>query len=63
MNSVPESYVPTEETREAHALVRGRQSLVEDRTKYANQIHGLLSDCGITEDVKPLTLEGREFLE
>ena len=62
LNSVPESYVPTEEVREARALVRGRQTLVENRTKYANKVHGLLSDHGITEDVKPLSVEGREFL-
>ncbi|MDT3437983.1 IS110 family transposase [Haloarcula sp. 1CSR25-25] len=62
LNSVPESYVPTDEIREARALVRGRQTLVENRTKYANKIHGLLSDHGITEDVKPLNKEGREFL-
>ena len=62
LNSVPESYVPTDEIREARALVRGRQTLVEDRTKYANKVHGLLSDHGITEDVKPLSVEGREFL-
>ena len=63
LNSVPESYVPTDEIREARALVRGRQTLVENRTKYANKIHGLLSDHGITEDVKPLTVERRESLE
>jgi len=62
LNSVPESYVPSEEVREARALVRGRQTLVENRTKYANKVHGLLSDHGITEDVKPLNVEGREFL-
>ena len=62
LNSVPESYVPTDEIREARALVRGRQSLVEHRTEYANKVHGLLSDHGITEDVKPLNKEGREFL-
>jgi len=61
LNSVPESYVPTGEIREARALVRGRQSLVEHRTEYANKIHGLLSDHGISDDVKPLTQEGREF--
>ena len=63
LNSVPESYVPTDELREARALVRGRQTLVEDRSKYATKIHGLLSDHGITEDIKPLSVEGREFLE
>ncbi|AUX09311.1 transposase [Halalkaliarchaeum desulfuricum] len=63
LNSVPESSVPTEEVREARALVRGRQTLVENRTKYAKKVHGFLSDHGITEDVKPLTVEGREFLQ
>jgi len=62
LGSVPESYVPTDEIREARALVRGRQTLVETRTKYANKIHGLLADHGLTEDVKPLSVEGREFL-
>ncbi len=62
LSSVPESYVPTDEIREARALVCGRQTLVETRTKYANKIHGLLADHGITEDVKPLSVEGREFL-
>ena len=61
LNSVPESYVPTPEIREARALVRGRQTLVENRTKYANKIHSLLSDHGITENVKPLAVKGREF--
>jgi transposase len=60
LNSVPESYVPTEEAREARARVRGRQTLVENHTKYANKVYGLLSDHGITEDVKPLTVKGRE---
>jgi len=36
--------------------------LVENRTKYANKLHGLLSDHGITDDVKPLSVEGRKFL-
>ena len=62
LNSVPESYVPTDEIREARALVRGRQKLVENRTEYANKIHGLLSDHGITQKVKPLSVKGREFL-
>ena len=63
LNSVPESYVPTEGIRKARARVRGRQQLIEDRTEYANKIHGLLSDHGITKDVKPLSVEGREFLQ
>ena len=44
------------------ALVRGRQKLVENRTNYANKIHGLLSDHGITRDIKPLSVSGRESL-
>ena len=45
----------------AHSCA-GDRKLVENRTEYANKIHGLLSDHGITEDVKPLTGKGREFL-
>jgi len=62
LDSVPESYVPTDEIREARALVRGRQKLVETRTEYANKVHGLLTDHGITRDIKPLSVSGRESL-
>jgi len=62
LGSIPESYIPTDDVREARALVRGRHSLVENRTEYANKIHGLLDDHGISQDVKPLSVEGREFL-
>jgi transposase len=62
LNSVPESYVPSDEIRECRALVRGRQKLVENRTEYVNKIHGLLADHGITRKVKPLSVQGREFL-
>ena len=63
LGSVPESYVPPEEIRECRALVRGRKGFVEDRTEYANKIHGLLDQQGITRKVKPLSVGGREFLE
>jgi transposase len=63
LGSVPASYVPTDEIRECRALVRGRQSLVETRTEYVNKIHGLLADVGISKNVKPLSVTGREFLE
>lgn len=62
LGSVPESYVPNDEIRECHALVRGRQKLVESRTEYANKIHGVLADHGITRRVKPVSVKGREFL-
>lgn len=62
LNSVPESYVPTGEIREARTLVSGRQTLVEERTKFANKIHGLLADTGLTQTVKSLSVKGREFL-
>ena len=42
--------------------MRGRQTLVENCTKYANKIHGLLSDHAITEDVRLLNVTGRESL-
>jgi transposase len=62
LGSVPESYVPTDEIRECRALVRGRISLLEERTSFANKIHSLLLDNGITRRVKPLSVKGREFL-
>jgi transposase len=63
LGSVPESYVPTDEIRECRALVRGRISLLEERTSFANKIHSLLLDNGITRRVKPLNVKGRAFLE
>lgn len=62
LGSVPESYVPTDEIRECRALVRGRISLMEKRTSVVNKIHSLLLDNGITREVKPLSVQGREFL-
>jgi transposase len=43
--------------------VRGRITLVEERTSFANKIHSLLLDNGITQEVKPLIVKGREFLD
>jgi transposase len=63
LGSVPESYVPTDEVRECRALVRGRISLLKERTKFANKIHSLLLDNGITRRVKPLSVNGRAFCE
>lgn len=63
LGSVPESYVPTDEIRECRSLVRGRISLLQDRTSVANKIHSLLLDNGITRQVKPLSVSGREFLQ
>lgn len=62
LGSIPESYVPSDEIRECRALVRGRYKLVENRKDYANKVHGLLTEHGITENVKPLSVNGREFL-
>jgi transposase len=62
LGSVPESYVPTDEIRECRALVRGRISLLEERTSFVNKVHSVLLDNGITRRVKPLSGKGREFL-
>ncbi|HET7325632.1 MAG TPA: IS110 family transposase [Halococcus sp.] len=62
LGSIPESYVPSDEIRECRALVRGRYELVQNRKDYANKIHGLLTEHGITRKVKPLSVKGREFL-
>jgi transposase len=60
---VAESYVPPTEIRECRALVRGRKHFVENRTEYANKIHSLLTQRGITRTIKPLSSNGRAFLE
>ncbi len=62
LGSVPESYVPPNEIRECRALVRGRISLLEERTSFVNKIHSVLLDNGITDEVKPLNVRGCEFL-
>jgi len=36
--------------------------LVENRSKYANKVHGLLYGHSITEGVKPLNVKWRESL-
>lgn len=63
LGNVPESYVPTDEIRECRVLVRGRGSLIEERTSFVNKVHSLLTDNGITRSVKPLYAKGRAFLE
>jgi hypothetical protein len=63
LNSVPESYVLTGEVREACTLVRKRQTLAENRTKYANKARGLLFDHGISKYVKSLTMMRRDSLQ
>lgn len=42
--------------------MRGRISLMENRTSVVNKIHSLLLDNGITREVKPLSVQGQEFL-
>lgn len=62
-NLASESHVSTDGIREVHAHVRERQTLAENRTKDANTIYGVLSDHGITEIVKLLSVEGEEFIQ
>ena len=59
---VPESYVPPEEIRSLRALTRGREHLVEERTKWKNEVHALLDQHGVEYDSKLFTDSGREFL-
>ena len=59
---VPESYVPPEEIRSLRALTRGREHLVEERTKWKNEVHALLDQHGVEYDRKLFTESGREFL-
>lgn len=60
---VPESYVPPEEIRRHRELTRARQTLVQERTKWKNEIHALLDRHGVRYDGDLFTQEGREFLE
>lgn len=63
VDMVPESYVPSKEIRRWRELTRSRQRLVEDRTKWKNEIHSLLDHHGIVyEDNDLFTEAGREFL-
>jgi transposase len=63
VDMVPESYVPSKEIRRWRELTRSRQRLVEDRTKWKNEIHSLLDHHGIVYDGADLFSEsGREFL-
>lgn len=43
-------------------FVRGRQKFCEQGGREPNQFHGLLSEHGITEDIKPLSVSERESL-
>lgn len=62
LDSVHESYVPTGVIRECRVLVRDRNKLVQERTMFANKIHALLADHGITRRWTPLSKAGRDFL-
>jgi len=60
---VPESYVPPEEIRSLRALTRGREHLVDERTKWKNEVHALLDQHGVVyTEGKLFTESGREFL-
>jgi len=61
-NIVPESYVPPEEIREHRALTRGREKLVDERTKWKNEVHAVLDQHGIQYGGRLFTQKGREFL-
>lgn len=59
---VPESYVPPEEIRSLRALTRGREHLVDERTKWKNEVHALLDQHGVDYQGELFTDTGREFL-
>jgi len=59
---VPESYVPPEEIRSLRALTRGREHLVDERTKWKNEIHALLDQHGVEYKGELFSPSGREFL-
>ena len=59
---VPESYVPSEEIRSLRALTRGREHLVDERTKWKNEVHALLDQHGVDYNRELFSSRGREFL-
>lgn len=59
---VPESYVPPKEIRSCRALTRGRAALVDERTKWKNEVHAVLDQHGISPEGQLFTADGREFL-
>ena len=59
---VPESYVPPEKIRSLRALTRGREHLVDERTKWKNEVHALLDQHGVEYKGDLFTTSGREFL-
>jgi transposase len=61
-NIVPESYVPPKEIRSLRALTRGREHLVDERTKWKNEVHALLDQHGVEAPKELFTKSGREFL-
>lgn len=63
VDMVPESYVPPDEIRRHRELTRARQTLVQERTKWKNEIHALLDRHGVHYDGDLFTQEGRDFLE
>lgn len=60
---VPESYVPPEDIRRYRELTRGRQRLVQERTSWKNEVHGLLDRHGVRYDGELFDADGRAFLE
>lgn len=57
-----ESYVPPKEIRRYRQLTRGRQKLVQERTKWKNEVHSLLDQHAVRYDDDLFTADGREFL-
>jgi len=57
---IAESHVPTEEIRELRSLARGRKRLVEKRTDFKNEVHGLLDKQGISYEWDPFSQAGQE---
>lgn len=62
MGELPESYVPPVEIRQRRELVRARQRLVQERTKWKNETHALLDRHGIITEKDLFTESGREWL-
>jgi len=61
---LPEAWISPPHVRELRELVRGRHKLVGDRTRYKNQVHGILAKHGLIPTVSDVFgTRGRRWLE
>ena len=61
---LPEAYLPPPSIQALRRLVRTRASLVETRTRFKNQVHGVLTQAGFVPSVTDVFgRAGREWID